>query len=156
MDGDPRGNYYHLMEKYTNTYAAGLGLGGAYGHRWEPVTSQELLRWDAIIIRDAIFGGSQGAIYRRFKPGCSKFDPATTDAMTEQRFLQIKRVVKLNDNNVSPRKGQPGYDPTFKYELVARTLIANTNAVSKRAGVEIVVQTKQHLRTKGMGRRARG
>ena len=43
-------------------------------------------------------------------------------------FLQIKRVSKLNDNDTSSKKGQPAYDPTYKYKLVPGTVVSNTNA----------------------------
>ena len=64
---------YHQVLQYTNYYAyIELGLSGQqYGHSYDPVTIEELLHFDGVVVRDGVNGGSSGAIYRRWKEGKS-------------------------------------------------------------------------------------
>ena len=125
------------METYTNKYALSIGLGGTYGHKFENVTSKELANWWGIIFRDAALGGSGGAFHRRFREGNSQYDPLIAGCMTERRFLQIKRVIKSNDNDTSPKRGEEGYNPTYKYDMISAITCANTNALSELAGLDL-------------------
>ena len=43
-------------------YAFLIGLGGSYGHRFEPVTFEELIRFDGVVVRDGVRGGSNRAV----------------------------------------------------------------------------------------------
>ena len=53
--------------------------------------------------------------------------------MNHRRWHAIKRVLKLNDNKVSPKKGEPGYNPAYKFDLLYDCMIANVNYISKSA-----------------------
>ena len=118
IDDDPRMSYYSAVERWSNFYAVHLGLGGTYGHSFRNVTAKELLRHDACVVRDGVRGGSGGAIYRRWMHGCSDYDDAVYDSQTHRRWLQIKRVKKLCNNDVCPKRGEEGYDPTYKYDYI--------------------------------------
>ena len=72
--------YYGAVERWTNSYAIHLGLGGTYGHSFRNVTAKEFLRHDACVVRDGICGGSSVAIYRRMMHGCSDYDDAVYEA----------------------------------------------------------------------------
>lgn len=137
IEGDPRTAYYTDKERFTNLYATrDLGLGGSYGHPWSSATAAELVRWDGVIARDAALGSSRGALYRRFEQGCSKFDELTYNALTNTRFLQLKRTQKLCDNASAPQRGEEGYDPCYKYAMIYDAVVSNTNSMTEKGGLD--------------------
>ena len=58
--------------------------------------------------------------------------------MTLTRWLQIKRVYKLNCNATSKKRNQNGYDPAYKYDMIYKTIIHNVNALTKYAELDYV------------------
>jgi hypothetical protein len=43
----------------------------------------------------------------------------------------FKRVMKLKNNQTSRKRGEEGYNPAFKFDLVYDCVISNLNAVTK-------------------------
>ena len=138
IDGDPRMSYYIAVERWSNFYAVHLGLGGMYGHSFRNVTAKELLRHGACVVRYGVCGGSGGEIYRQWMHGCSDYDDAVYDSLTHRRWLQIKRVEKLCNNDVCPKRGEEGYDPMYKYDYIYKCIIHNLNELSKRAELDLM------------------
>jgi hypothetical protein len=63
------------VERWTQKYATSIGLGSSYGHSFkEEVMLEELLHFDSVVIRDGVHGGTDGAIYRRWREGETTFD----------------------------------------------------------------------------------
>jgi len=128
---DPRQPFYANVAKYTNLHAVGeLELGSGCGHNFETTNAAELLRWDGVLVTDGIRGGSKGAMLRRFDnyPGSKSHDPDIAKAFTKTRWLELKRCVKLCNNLTVPKKGQEGYNPAYKCDLIFDTIIKNVNA----------------------------
>ena len=94
----------------TNFYAYSIGLGGYYGHKFKPAEIHDLVRFDGVVVKDGVRGGSVGARYGQWVDG-SDYDEVIADLTNHSRWLQIKRTVKLNNNSTSPKRGEPGYDP---------------------------------------------
>jgi len=109
--------FYFEVEKYTRTYAAQNGIGGSYGHRLAEVLARELVVFHGIMIRDGAKGGSKGAVYRLWDPNDCSYDKDVAGAMSFTRWTEIKRVIKYNDNTLSPKRGQPNYDPAYKFDM---------------------------------------
>jgi hypothetical protein len=137
IDGDPRRPYYTKVEAWTQKYATTLGLGGSYGHEFKQVLAQELVHFDAALVRDGVNGGSDGALYRRWQPTSTIFDARIADSITHTRWLQIKRTIKLCDNDSAPKRGENGYDPAYKYDYIYRTIIDNLNSLTERAELDL-------------------
>jgi hypothetical protein len=80
------------------------------------------------VVQDGVLGGMDGAIYRRWKKmGELSYDPAKiVQAITHTRWLGVKRVYKLCDNDLAPRKDQANYDPAYKYDYIYKCLVGNT------------------------------
>jgi hypothetical protein len=129
---DPRKAFYSQVETFSNLYAIHIGLGGSYGHKFKNIVLDELVHFDGVVIRDGVKGGSNGAIYRRWMDGAD-YDALVQGSITHTRWLQIKRVMKLNNNQTSPKRGEEGYDPAFKFDMLYDVLISNLNAVTKYA-----------------------
>jgi hypothetical protein len=55
------------------------------------------------------------------------------DSINHSHWLQIKRTYKLCNNDVSPKRGEPRYNPAYKYDLLFDTLIYNINQTTKFA-----------------------
>ena len=101
--GDERLSYYAKVEEWSNLYAYQIGLGGSYGHEFKNVSVKEILHHDGCIVRDGVRGGSSGAIYRRWQIGAD-YDDHIAMSQTFRRWLQIKRIKKLCNNDSAPKK----------------------------------------------------
>ena len=62
---DTRIPYYTECEKFNNLYKLQSGVGGSYGHSWKFALASELVKFDGILIRDGLLGGSRGALFCR-------------------------------------------------------------------------------------------
>jgi len=130
-EGDPRTPFYTNVSKHTNLYAVGeLELCTGYGHKFETTTPAELARWDGVLVMDGVRGSSNGAILRRWDQhyGSKSYDEDISKAMTKSRWLELKRTVKLCNNLTAPQKGEPGYNPAYKYDMIFDVLVKNINA----------------------------
>ena len=140
IDNDPRRGFYTEVSKHTNGYAFNeLGLGYDYGHKFTPVTSPELLRFDGSLVKHGVRGGGKSSMMLRFdksRDDNSAFDGDIASAFTRSRWCEIKRSVKLCDNMAAAKKGQPNYEPAYKYDKIFDTLIHNVNAVTKYANTD--------------------
>jgi hypothetical protein len=86
--------------------------------------SKELLHFDMAVVQDGAIGGMKGAIYCRcWKKSDSANDKEIAGAITHHRWLQIKRVYKFCDNDLAPKKDADGYDPSYKYDYIYKSLI---------------------------------
>lgn len=133
---DPRMGFYYDLENFTRSYAAQNGIGGSYGHRLSDVLAQELVVFHGVLVRDGARGGSKGAIYRLWDPTSCSYDKEVASAMTFTRWTEIKRVIKYNDNAKSPKRGQPNFDPAYKFDLGYKVLVANCNTLTLHAELD--------------------
>lgn len=134
IPGDPRKPFYSEVCKFSNTYACEQGLfSGQYGHAFKQVRFDELVHFDGTVVRDGALGGSSGALYRRWLQDCSMFDREIAENISYHRWLQLKRVYKLCNNNAVPKRGQPGYDPSYKYDFIFDAIVSNCNEMTKYA-----------------------
>jgi hypothetical protein len=105
--------FYSKVENYTAKYAAGLGLGGSYGHIFTPPKIQELLKFDMTLVRDGVLGGSKGSIHLRWDHNDALYrEEDIAESMRHVRFLQLKRTYKLNDDDFDATKRQQNESPT--------------------------------------------
>ena len=125
-----------MLERWTAKYAADIGMYGSYTHDFKTITSVDLLHFDACLERSGVIGKLDGDLYHRWDPKDAAYDHNIANTITYTRFLQIKRAVKLNDNNKSPKRGEEGYDPAYKYDYAFKTICANTNAFTYEAGLD--------------------
>src|SRR5210317_1896359 len=135
--GDPRLPFYSDVVRFTDIYRAVNGIGGTYGNKVHPVQLPEIIRYHGALIRDGVKGESDGGIHRRWDQSSSSFDFDIAQAMTLTRFRQIKRILKLNNNYESPRRGEEGYDPAYKFTKIYDVCVHNTNAVTKTADLDL-------------------
>ena len=64
------------------------------------------------------------------------FDEDISKAMRCSRWSQIKRVDKLNDNRAKKKKGDPGYNPAYKYDMLFDVITHNVNAITLCADLD--------------------
>jgi hypothetical protein len=80
--------FYSKVQNFTAKYAAGMGLGGSYGHAFRPPKIQELLKFDMILlVRDGVYGGSKGAIHLRWDRKDGVYREEIAESMRHMRFL---------------------------------------------------------------------
>ena len=63
-------------------------------------------------------------------------DRLMCDAFMKTRWLEIKRVYKLCDNDMAPKRGDPNYNPAYKYDLVYNVICHNVNVLTKNASLD--------------------
>ena len=137
---DPRMAFYSDVTNFSNLYACSIGLlGGQYSHAFKAIRVQELVHFDGVLIRDGALGGSNGALYRRWMIGESMYDATIHDGITYDRFLQLKRTYKLCNNYISGSRSRsdPAYNPAYKYDLIFKVMVANCNALTKYASLDL-------------------
>ena len=139
VENDPRIPFFTEEERFTNMSKYESGRGGTYGHVWKATTAKELVNFHGITIRDGVKGSTNGAIHRRWMKERSTYDSEIASTMTLTRFGELKRSLKLCHNGSCPKRGQPGYDPAYKFDLIWRCMVANCNAITLRAEENLTV-----------------
>ncbi|CAJ1934504.1 unnamed protein product [Cylindrotheca closterium] len=137
IEGDPRKAYYFDVGGFTSKYAVLHGYGSPYAPPFEPMYVWDLVVFHGILVRDGVHGGSKGAIYRRWDPTTSCYDPEIAQAMSLYRWRQIKKVFKLNDiYDNSGRRDSPTYNPAHKFDLAYRVIVENCNSLTLHAELD--------------------
>ena len=58
--------------------------------------------------------------------------------MSLTRWRQIKRVMKLCNNHTAIKnKGQEGYEPAYKFDYMMKTIVHNTNVLTREAELDL-------------------
>ena len=134
---DPRKGFYSNITHLSNLYKHQQKIGSTYGHFVAEASVLEFLRWDGILIRDGVRGGGDGSIYRRWMKGTSAFDEYCDNALGYERWVQLKRIMKLNNNDLAKKKGEDGYNPAAKYDLIYDVITSNVRAITKNAELDL-------------------
>jgi hypothetical protein len=120
VDGDPRHACCTRAEQRSQKHANGLGLGGSHGHEFKQVKAQELVHFDAALVRDGAQGGGDGALFHRWQKSRTIYDPRIAKRITCTPWLQIKGTIKLRDKKLAPNKGgENGHDPAHKHNCMS-------------------------------------
>ena len=51
--------------------------------------------------------------------------------MTLIRWFQLKKILKLNNNDKSKKRGEEGYNPCYDYDMIFDTIVSNVIAITK-------------------------
>ena len=108
-----------------------------YGHKIQEVQLPEYVHFDGCLVRDGVRGGGDGAIYRRWQDNTSASDNYIQDSISLQRWHQLKRILKLNNNDRAIKRGEEGYNPCYKYDMIYDVIIKNTIAITKKGGLDL-------------------
>ena len=71
------------------------GMGGSCENSWNPVDLKESTKFDGVLVRDGVLGGSQGTLHRRWEKKGPYFDSELANVMNLARFGEIERSLKL-------------------------------------------------------------
>ena len=82
-----------------------------------------MIHFDGVVFWDGVQGGSNSALAKKWLESAATFDSTIVNTITHRHWLQIKRCIKLCDNSKVIPKGQPGYDPTYKYRMIFDVII---------------------------------
>ena len=88
-----------------------------------------------VVVRDGVIGRSNGGINRRWMYGAD-FDSFVSASIPYSRWLAMKRVIKLCNNDTAPKRGEAGYDPSYKFDKIYNTIIRNTNVIKGAADLD--------------------
>ena len=80
-------------------------------------------------------GGSSAAIYRCWQIGAD-YDEHIAMSQTFHRWLQIKQIKKLCNNDSAPKKGQEKNNPVYKYNYIFKCIVNNVNFLTKNAELD--------------------
>ncbi len=120
VEDDNRMQFFSIVRAWTNMYAFSpeRNWGGSYGHGFQSVSEEELVRWFGELIRDGARGGTGGAIHRRWMLNDVDHDDCIMNSMSYYRWIKIKSVLKLNNNDKTPKQGDVNYNPCAKYDYI--------------------------------------
>ena len=85
-----------------------------------------------IIICNGTQGSTTEPIHWHWMLSDADHDELIMNAMTYSWWLQIKSVLKLNNNYESKQKDHPKYDPSSKYDYVFKVLVHNMANITKK------------------------
>ena len=134
---DPRKPFYSEVVKFTNLYKYQSGIGSIYGHMIPEVVLSETVQWDGCVFRDGVLGGGNGALYRRWHSGTAGSDDVIQASMSLNRWNQIKRVLKLNNNDMAKKRGEDGYNPSYKYDMIYDVIVSNVISLTKDGELDL-------------------
>ena len=77
--------------------------------------------------------GNPITLHTRWKRKDPRYDSVIADNIKMTRCRDINTNFKLNNNLVSKKKGEEGYDPCNKYDMIFEVLINNMNYVTEKA-----------------------
>ena len=136
--GDPRRNYYSNIEKDTCKNSDAIWAESSHDHSFNAVKIKELVKFDGVLVRNSVLDSINGALHRIWIKG-SNFDKDTGEEMNHSRWLQIKCVLHLNDNDVSIARGEEGYDPEQKFDLVLKYILHNCSTITKHDSTDLTL-----------------
>jgi len=140
VPNDGRMPYYVPVTKWTGNYQYQKDIANnPYGHYVSPVTHQESIRFDGIIIANGALGGAEGDIHCRYVAGTPQYSQEIVNSMPFERFKKVKRSRKLCDNTTAAQRGEEGYDPAYKYDYIYQCLSHNTNYFTKLGNLDLCV-----------------
>lgn len=144
---DPWMPFYQNVSIWSNFYAVQdlrIMVTG-YGTVQHWVGATEFLQWDGSVLMDGVLGGSNGAFYRHFnsRENNTCYSPSITSAFTRERWHHLKRIYKLCGNKESPQRGQPNYNPAYKYDYIYKMICHNVNA--KQMMISVLMRVPLHL-----------
>jgi hypothetical protein len=123
LDDDGRMPFFGACTTHTNGCAIWeKNWGGGYGHEYRLTTEQDLVRWMGVPVRHGARDGSASSLHRRWLVDDANYDHIIANNINVSRWRQIKGVFKMNNNLTSPGRGQPGYDPAAKFDLIFKPL----------------------------------
>ena len=138
IDQDPRKGFYTEVANFSNLYTRyEKQIGQNYGHYIPEVTMPEYAHFDGIFIRDGLFGGNRGATYLRWDKKSAAYDRIISNSLSFERYTQLKRIMKLNDNRVEKKRDEEGYNPCAKYDLIYSVIVSNVRALTKYGDLDL-------------------
>ena len=85
VEDDGRINFYDDVQTFSALYQISNKIGAAYGNELPLPSVDEFVKFDGVIIRDAIHGRGEGATYRRWHDG------ATGDALIKKSITATRQ-----------------------------------------------------------------
>ena len=77
----------------------------------------EFVWFDGCIARDGCKPG-EGTIYCCWDERSTCHEKTIANSLKQQRWFQLKRIFKLCNNNMATKRGEEGYNPCYKYDLI--------------------------------------
>ena len=96
----------------------------------------EFVKFDGVVIRDAIHGRGKGEIYRCWHDGATG-DALIKKSITATRWYEIKRIYKLCNNDTAPKRGEDKYDPAYKFDLIYKMITSDVNNIANHACLDL-------------------
>ena len=102
---------------------------------FRPMNAEERLIWDGIVCKNLNNNIAKSWMISQ----SNTFDREVAEAMHFRRWLDIKACLKLNEYFTEKKRGDDGYDPTQKYQLVWDVMTHNMNRIIQRGGLDLTL-----------------
>ena len=112
-----------LLANQTNLYARqSQASSGRTDSRWQPCTSQDIMRYVYINIMFGIHSMPDLNLY--WSSDLTYRVPAVADVMGKSRYMKINQYLHAADSSQQIAAGNDGYDPLFKVRPILDTVRA--------------------------------
>ena len=64
-------------------------------------------------------------------------DKRITSVLSLPQWLNLKILFKLNNNDLSPKRGEVGYDLVYKYDMIYRTIVDNVIELTRNVEMDL-------------------
>ena len=68
-----------------------------------------------------------------------RYDSLVSSTMRHRRFIDLRSLLKMNDNTKQKPRGIRGYDPCTKYRLIWDVMVHNMNQMIKKAELDCCI-----------------
>ena len=96
----------------------------------------ELVHWTGVPIWHGALDGKQGTTFFCWNQDNPRYNSAIAESIVMERWKNIKRFFKLNNNMTAKPRGMDGYDPCAKYDFIYKCLVHNMNYLILRADLD--------------------
>jgi len=135
IPNDTRRDYYEQVAKFTDVYAVGKAEHRLRNHAFCTSTAEEHINWDGVVTRKT----NKNLANCWNKENENAYDPLIAGTMKYQRWLQMKRCVKLCPYCEEPENHEPAYDPTQEYRMLRDVMAFNLNLFIKKGGTDVTI-----------------
>ena len=88
-----------------------------------------------MVVRNGVRGGSNGALYRGWMHGADQ-DKLIAESIHHCCWLQVKRVIKLCNNDTAPKRGND-YNQAYKYDKLYNVLVESLSGITEEAELDV-------------------
>eukprot|EP00536_Pseudo-nitzschia_multiseries_P005353 jgi/Psemu1/12394/gm1.12394_g len=135
VHGDKRKSFYPLVTSYINIYSNTKNDG--YGHQVERIRHDEIVHFNGVMFIHDVCGGSSNNIGSQWASDNCLYHKLLAEKIKDWRWREIEENLKLCNN--CKEEFRVPFNPANKFDLVYQTIVNNSNYLTKKACLNLVI-----------------